>query len=347
MSLELRDFGRTGLRIPPIVFGATTLGNLFREIPDSQKAAIVEAWLNCGLKPIVVDSAGKYGAGLSLEVIGRELNRLQAPEDTVIISNKLGWRRVPLSGLEPTFEPGAWFGLKYDAVQDISREGILRCLHEGNQLLAGRTAQLVSVHDPDEYLAAAKTTDERQTRLDDLIQAYQALRELKDRGEVAAVGVGAKDWQVIRELADYCEFDWVMFANSLTVMRHPPELLAFIDSLAARQTAVINSALFQGGFLIGGDFFDYRRVDPGNLDDRQRIHWRERFWAVCREFDVSPFQAGVAFGRLHPGVTAVALSSSRPERIADHIQSVGRKVPGQLWTKLKSQGLIRDDFPYA
>ncbi|WP_252734005.1 hypothetical protein [Pseudoalteromonas sp. C2R02] len=32
---------------------------------------------------------------------------------------------MQLTSDEPTFEPGAWFNLKHDAVQDISYQGIL------------------------------------------------------------------------------------------------------------------------------------------------------------------------------------------------------------------------------
>ncbi|MCA9133343.1 MAG: aldo/keto reductase, partial [Planctomycetales bacterium] len=286
----LRPLGHTGLKIPPIVFGATTLGNLFRAVSDDEKSAIVQQWLRSGLSPVVIDTAGKYGAGLSLEVLARELSRLGAAPDALLISNKLAWRRVPLTTPEPTFEPGAWFGIQHDAVQDISYAGILRCWEEGNALLGDYRAQLVSVHDPDEYLAAAESPADRSRRLEDIVEAYRALGELKSAGEVAAVGIGAKDWQIIRELDGHCAFDWVMFANSFTIMSHPLELREFIQSLADRGVGVINSALFHGGFLLGGNFFDYRPLNGSQPEDQQRLQWRTRFQHACREVGVSPFQ---------------------------------------------------------
>ena len=48
------------------------------------------------------------------------LQELGVPPDKVLISNKLAWKRVPLTTPEPTFEPGVWVNLKNDAVQDIS-----------------------------------------------------------------------------------------------------------------------------------------------------------------------------------------------------------------------------------
>ena len=332
------------MMVPPIVFGATTLGNLFREVSEEEKAALVTAWFQAGLPSVFIDSAGKYGAGLSLEVIGRHLGRLGIDRDQVLISNKLAWRRVPLSGPEPTFEPGAWFGLQHDAVQDISYDGIMRCWEEGNRLLGDYPAHIVSVHDPDEYLAAANGTADRQRRLEDIVGAYRALHELKAAGVVRAVGVGAKNWQTIQELDQHCQLDWVMFANSFTVMRHPPELVTFITSLAQRGIGVINSALFHGGFLLGGDFFDYQRVDLQREADRGRVQWREKFTTLCRELGVSPFEVGVAFGRSHPGVTAVALSSSRADRVPEHVRAASQELPPQVWAALKEQGLIARDY---
>ncbi len=87
--------------------------------------------------------------------------------------------------------------------------------------------------------------------MNDVVDAYRALNELKQNGEVKGVGVGAKDWHVIREIADTVALDWVMLAGSLTVMRHPPDLLAFVARLASQDVAIINSAVFHSGFLGG------------------------------------------------------------------------------------------------
>jgi D-threo-aldose 1-dehydrogenase len=50
--------------------------------------------------------------------------------------------------------------------------------------------------------------------------------------------VGAKDWRVIRAIAEVVDLDWVMFACSLTVYTHPPELLEFCATVDAVNFAV-------------------------------------------------------------------------------------------------------------
>ncbi len=336
-----QTLGKTALKLPKLVFGATSLGNLFQQPSDSEKSAIVRAWMQSGFSPVVIDSAGKYGAGLSLEVIGRELQALGVEPHEVVISNKLGWRRIPLSGPEPTFEPGVWINLAHDAIQDISYDGILRCWDEGNQLLGGYQAGLVSVHDPDEYLDAASNAQDREQRLKDIVAAYRGLCELRDAGKVLAVGVGAKNWRVIQELDQHCDFDWVMFANSFTILEHPKELVLLIDRLAARGVAVINSALFHGGFLLGGDFYNYRPIAPDDPADAQRLLARKAIQQACAEVGYSMFEVGVAFGMSHPGIRSVALSSSRADRVADHVAAVDIELPQDVWKRLRDVGVIQ------
>ena len=339
-----RPFGKTGLQVPPVIFGTSCLGNLYQVVPDETKIALVsEMFLHCPT-PVVLDSAGKYGAGLALEVIGNSLRKLGVPRSQVVISNKLGWYRVPLHGPEPTFEPGVWAGINHDAESCISHDGILRCYKQGCELLgAGYTSQVVSVHDPDEYLASAKTPDERRRRVDNVLAAYLALFELKAKGLVQAVGIGSKDWRVIREIAEQVDLDWVMFACSLTVYSHPKELLEFIAHLHSRGVGMINSAVFNAGFLTGGKWFDYRQPDP--VVDAALFAWRGKFLRVCERFAVRPADVCVQFGLAVPGIVAVALNTEKPERIKANLASASAEIPPALWLELKDEGLVSRDFP--
>ena len=336
-----QPLGRTGLLVPPIVFGTSCLGNLYEALPWPTKRGLLQQALAHVPAPVAFDSAGKYGAGLALESIGRGLRELGAPAEGVVISNKLGWKRVPLRGPEPTFEPGVWAGLEHDAEQCIDGEGILACWRQGNDLLgAPCRAKLVSVHDPDEYLA----TGDADAKWRGILDAYRALHELKRRGEVAAIGVGSKDWKVIRRLADAVELDWVMLACSFTVYRHEPDILAFIESLNRRGIGIINSAVFNAGFLTDGRFFDYRIPNP--VADAPLFAWREKFLACCRQHDVSPSVACVRFGLSAPGVVSVSLNTSKPDRIRENVDLVRADVPAAFWTALKDAGVIRRDYPY-
>ena len=277
---------RDGVEVTPVIFGTSCLGNLYRVLPYETKLELVRAWFRTAAKP-AIDSAGKYGAGLALECIGRALRELAVPADGITVSVKLRWRRKPLATPEPTFEPGVWAGLEHDAEQDISYRGIMRCYEEASELLGGRPIDLVSVHDPDEFLAGGGSVE-------DILGAYKALFELKQAGRARGVGIGAKDWRVISDL--YCDikFDWVMFACAPTILRHPRELREFMLKLKDDRVGIIDSALFNGGFLTGGDMLDYRKANP--VRDAALFQKRADYLAVCKDFNIDPVAAAVEFG---------------------------------------------------
>jgi D-threo-aldose 1-dehydrogenase len=333
-----------GISLPEVIFGTSGLGNLYVELDDAVKEAIVKESVRCSRKPAVFDSAGKYGAGLALEALGKFLKASNiAPED-VLISNKLGWLRTELTTDEPTFEPGVWKGLKYDAVQSISYDGILACYHQGNELLNGYATSLVSVHDPDEYLLAATDETDADKRYRDILDAYRALADLKQKGEVKAIGVGAKDWKVIQRVAADVDLDWVMIANSMTVHSHPPELLAFMKQLEKKGVAIINSAVFNAGFLIGGDYYNYRLIDKRTAEGRALFSWRDRFNAICANFNVLPAAACAIFGLSAPGVTSIALNTTNPDRVKHNVTMADSDIPLLFWAKLSNEGLISPHY---
>ncbi|WP_207426235.1 aldo/keto reductase [Pedobacter sp. SYSU D00535] len=338
---------QTTTSLPPVIFGTSGLGNLYTALDESVKCEIVGKAVAHSKGKAVFDSAGKYGAGLSLEALGNCLRKLEVKPEDVIISNKLGWYRTELRTPEPTFEPGVWRDIKHDAVQKISYEGILECFEQGNELLNGYIPQLVSVHDPDEYLATAKTKEERLKLYQDILKAYTALSELKAEGRVEAIGVGAKDWTIIKEIYQDVKLDWVMIANSMTVHSHPADLLAFMEQLHSDGVQIINSAVFNAGFLIGGDYYNYKLIDPLLPENQALFQWREEFFNLCHDFNIKPAEACVYFGLRAPGVCSIALSTTNPDRIEGNIEMAYKEITPAFWAAMKEKGLIRNDYKYV
>lgn len=327
------------VQLPKVIYGTSSLGNLYNEIPFSDKLEIIRACIQQANGLAVFDTAGKYGAGLSLESLGAGLKQLEIDPSTVLISNKLGWYQIPLTTDEPTFEPGVWKGLNYDAEQRISYEGILQCFYQGNELLGDYPAQLVSVHDPDEYLAKALNQADENQRYQDILEAYRALIELKNQGRVLAVGVGSKSWKTIQRLVQDVDMDWVMIANSLTIHDHPAELLTFIAELAAANITVINSAVFNGGFLVGSDYYNYQLVDRNSEQGKALYEWRDQFWKICQQHAVTPAEACFAYGFGIDGIKAVALNTSKAEKVQTNVDMATRKISSAFWNELAAAGL--------
>jgi D-threo-aldose 1-dehydrogenase len=345
--MEHKPIGKTGISLPPIIFGTSALGNLYSALSKETKSDIVKECLSHVPKPVVFDTAGKYGAGLALETLGEILENLQVSPKDVIISNKLGWMRTPLSTPEPTFEKGVWMDIKNDALQNISYKGIMECWEQGNELLGGKfKPQLVSVHDPDEYLNNTKSEAEFNICFSHIVEAYKALSVLKSKGKVKAIGIGAKNWKTIRLITKEIDLDWVMFANSMTIYRHPKDLLDFMEQLHVKGVAIINSAVFHSGFLTGGNFFDYVAVKPDSIENREKFKWREEFFSICKKYDVVPANACVQFAMTPPGVISISLNTSNPGRVKNNVESVECKIPAGFWTEMVNKKLIDTDYPY-
>jgi D-threo-aldose 1-dehydrogenase len=329
-------------KYPEVVFGTSSLGNLYIKLDNQVKQQIVAEAVSASFGITMFDTAGKYGAGLALEALGKSLTNLGVHPSTILISNKLGWFRTKLETEEPTFEPGVWKGLTHDAVQKISYQGILDCYHQGNELLGQYHAQMVSVHDPDEYLSKVNSNEDYDIRYHQILDAYAALHELKSAGSVQSVGIGAKDWRVIKKISSDIDLDWVMIANSLTIYSHPQELIDFVAELSAKGVHVINSAVFNGGFLTGGDFYNYAPVDPQTLEGASLLNWRTTFFRICKDFNVSPATVCMVFGLNYPGVGSIALSSSRPERVKNNVTMINTKIPTAFWKVMQEEGLIKN-----
>ena len=332
------------LNLPRVIFGTSGLGNLFVALEDQAKLDIINECVRLSNEKVVFDSAGKYGAGLALETLGKCLKKLNVHPDNVVISNKLAWVQTGLKTDEPTFEPGVWKNLKHDAVQKISYDGIIECFEQGNELLNGYNPQMVSVHDPDEYISTASDYQQSKKLYEDILDAYEALYDLKRQGKVQAIGVGAKDWKIVKRIAGDVELDWVMIANSMTIKTHPQELLDFILKMESKGVYVINSAVFHSGFLVGGDYYDYRLVEKGDPKNDALFKWREEFFEVCRKFNVKPAQACVQFALNVPGVKSIALNTTDVKRVKENLEMANTEIPVEFWEALQSKGLIQLNF---
>ena len=214
------------------------------------------------------------------------------------------------------------------------------CFAQGNELLGHYQSHFVSVHDPDEYMATAKDKDDEDRLYNDIVEAYRALHELKANGQVAAIGVGSKDWKLIQRISRDVSLDWAMVANSLTLHGHPSELIEFIDELNDKGIAVINSAVFNGGFLIGSDFYNYKEVDRSKDGGLALYKWRDAFFALCKQFNIQPAEACFNYGFNIPGVRSVALNTSKPENVKKNIYMATKEVPKDFWAAMIDKGLL-------
>jgi D-threo-aldose 1-dehydrogenase len=201
------------------------------------------------------------------------------------------------------------------------------------------------VHDPDEYLAAAKTPDERQHRFANVLGAYRALFELKRAALVC------RRRHRLERLARHPRDCRASAARLGDVRVQPDGVFASAGVAGVHRRScmragvgMINSAVFNAGFLTGGAWFDYRKPDPGEGRSVVRVARQvpRDLQKICAP---SPPMLCVQFGLALPGVVSVALNTGKPERIAENVASATNEIPATLWRALKDEGLVAKDFP--
>ena len=105
--------------------------------------------------------------------------------------------------------------------------------------------------------------------------------------------------------------------------------------------SIINSAVFHSGFLIGGDFYDYKLVDENLPGHKEHLKWRDEFNQICHQYDIKPAEACVAFALKAPGVKSIALSTTNPKRVENNMKMAQTSIPPQFWVEMINKGLIK------
>ena len=84
--METRFLGNTGLKIPKLSFGASSLGQEFRNVTLDEAIKSVHTALECGLN--LIDTSPFYGRGMSEVLLGVALKGI--PRSSYTLCTKLG-----------------------------------------------------------------------------------------------------------------------------------------------------------------------------------------------------------------------------------------------------------------
>jgi aryl-alcohol dehydrogenase-like predicted oxidoreductase len=84
--LITRSLGRTGLQVPVLSFGASSLGQEFRSVTLDEALGSVKAALDGGFN--LIDTSPFYGRGMSEVLLGVALKSI--PRDDYLLCTKLG-----------------------------------------------------------------------------------------------------------------------------------------------------------------------------------------------------------------------------------------------------------------
>ena len=155
--MEYRELGKTGLKVPVLSFGASSLGGVFHSINEAEAIKAVFTAVENGLN--FIDVSPYYGHYKAETVLGKALKEL--PRDSFVLSTKVG--RYGKDGVN------TW---------DYSGKRATESVYESMERLNIDYIDLINVHD-------IEFADLNQV----VGETLPALVELREKGVVGHVGI--------------------------------------------------------------------------------------------------------------------------------------------------------------
>jgi D-threo-aldose 1-dehydrogenase len=322
------------LQLTELGLGAAQLGNLYHAISDDDAAGVVdEAWAG-GIR--YFDTSPHYGMGLSERRLGRLLSRY--PRDEYVLSTKVGRLIVPNPSGLPDGAEIFDVPATTQRVWDFSRDGILRSVQASLERLGLDRIDILYLHDIDVYL---RTPGARWRDIADA--AVPALAELRDEGVIAAFGAGINDAGLHARLIRESDVDVLLVAGRFTLLEQGA-LEELLPLALERSVAIVAAAVFNSGLLAtnrpaSNATYEYEAAPP------ELVARANRLADVCESFDVDLPAAALQYPLQHPAVRSVVAGAHSADQVRQNIHRFRAPIPDELWTALRSAGLIENPAP--
>ena len=211
--MKTRPLGRTGLEVPILSFGASSLGQEFRPVALDEALASVKVALAGGLT--LIDTSPFYGRGMSEVLLGLALQGV--PRHDYLLCTKLG---------------------RYDLAHfDFSARRVAESVDVSLHRLGTDHLDIVLCHDI-EFVPMQQIVDE----------TLPALRKARDQGKLRFIGFSGYPQKIFRFICDQADVDCVLNYNQYTLQntRFADETIPFLKE---RGIGVMNAGPFSARLL--------------------------------------------------------------------------------------------------
>lgn len=331
---DKRRFGRSGLQLTALGFGAAPIGNLFRAVDEEESAAMLRAAWAAGVR--YYDTAPMYGHGLSEARVGQGLR--WRPRQEFVLSTKVGrvLRAAPRDSID--FRP--WTGgLPFSMHFDYSYDGAMRSIEDSLQRLGLERIDIAFIHDIDSFTHGGDQPRVFRWAMDG---AWRALEQLRAQGVVKAIGIGVNEWQVCLAALEQRDFDCFLLAGRYTLLEQEA-LDRFLPLCQQRDAAVVLGGGYNSGILatgaVPGAKYNYGPAPAAVMDKVRRIE------AVCARHGVALKAAALQFVLAHPCIGANIPGTRTVTQLAENIELLRAVIPADFWRELKHEELVREDAP--
>ena len=211
--MQHRALGKTGLSLPVLSFGASSLGQEFRRVSLDEALRSVRVALECGLN--FIDTSPFYGRGMSEVLLGVALRGI--PRDRYLLGTKLG---------------------RYDLPHfDFSARRVVESVDVSLHRLGVDYLDICLCHDI-EFVEMQQIVDE----------TLPALRKVQAEGKVRFVGISGYPMKVFKFVLEQTSLDVVLSYNQYTLQntRFADELIPY---LKAKGVGIMSAGPFSARLL--------------------------------------------------------------------------------------------------
>jgi aryl-alcohol dehydrogenase-like predicted oxidoreductase len=285
-----RALGRTGIKVSPYCLGAMMFGGIGN--PDRDACIrIIHKALDFGIN--FIDTADRYGAGQSEEIVGEAL---KGRRDNVVLATKV---HGPM-GDDPN-------------MQGNSRRWITRAVEDSLRRLQTDHIDLYQIHRP------SPETDIEET--------LSALTDLMRAGKVRAIGSSTFP------VSEIVEAQWTAERRGLARFRTEQPPYSILDRGVERDTlptcqrygmgvmvwSPLSKGLLTGRYRKGQPLPESPRVKvfPRQMSDERSLDAIERLIPLAQEAGLSLTHMAMAFVMAHPGVTSAILGPRTMQHLDD------------------------------
>lgn len=223
--MQRRPLGRTGLDLPVVSFGASSLGQEFRQVDLGEALRAVHAALDAGMN--FIDTSPFYGRGMSEVLLGVALR--DVPRDSYLLGTKLG---------------------RYDKQHfDFSAKRVLESVDVSLHRMGVDHLDICLCHDI-EFVEMAQIVEE----------TLPALRKVQQQGKVRFVGISGYPMKIFRYVLDRTELDVVLSYNHYTLQN--TMFADLVPYLKQKGVGIMNAAPFSARLLTRAPLPAWHRATP-------------------------------------------------------------------------------------
>lgn len=289
-----REIGKTGLLVNPIGLGANSVGghNLFSNLSDQTGKEIVKTAIEHGIN--LIDTAYSYGKGRSEELIGEVLKETRSRHE-IILATK-----------------GAHRYRGDERIIDNSPEFLKEQVKNSLRRLQTDYIDIYYIHRPDENTPK--------------YEAIGALKELKDKGYIRAIGISNFSLEEIKEANQDGYVDVVQDEYHLLNRSAEKELLPFLreQHIAFIPYYPLAAGILAGKYTPDMKFDDLRARLPYFQGEAftQNLQKVEKLKKISRNHHAEVAQVVLAWYLTRNDIAAIIPGAKRPEQIVSNIRTL-------------------------